>query len=105
MNKKRSEEKHALRRLKERYGLELTLDDLETMIKRIRQPEHHRHKGKAVFVGKESGARSRFFVWHRDVWFPVIYNKNTGTITTVLPKGAFGLEPWPIQKPIQKVGT
>src|SRR3989344_666468 len=85
-------------RLRERYGNHFTRGDLDTMVKRIRQPEHHRHNGKAVFAGRESNRTSRWFVWHLERWFPVIYDKKSHRIATVLPEGAFGTCPKPFLK-------
>ena len=95
-SKAKSQILHARMRIRERFDLDLKDDEMQSLANRIKKSYLDKHKGKAQFVDRQSLRVSRWFVWFREQWFPVVYDNNRKTIVTVLPKGALGPEPEPL---------
>lgn len=74
---------HAFRRVTQRYGLVLSIDDLDDMVLKIA-----RQSPGTRFVFKESLNRKHYDVQLRGMVFRVVYDKARGAIVTALPPEA-----------------
>ncbi|MBI2048059.1 MAG: hypothetical protein HYT27_02875 [Parcubacteria group bacterium] len=95
--KKKGQIRHAQKRARERHGLHLDENDLVTLANRIRKQNLPQHKEKAVFVKRKTNRISMWFVWHKNQWLPVAYDKERKSIATILPEGALGKPPEPFK--------
>jgi len=75
----RDARRHAIRRAKERYGLELGLHDLERISALIRD-------GCAMLVDSQSHTRKFYVVRHQGEYLPVVYGAKIRTLHTFLPQ-------------------
>lgn len=71
--------RHAIRRAKERYGLELGQHDLERISALIRD-------GCALLVDDQSHTRKFYVVRHEGEYLPVVYGAKIRTLHTFLPQ-------------------
>jgi hypothetical protein len=81
VTKKSAQRKHARKRAKERYGIDLTRRDMRAIIRKI-------DNGKAEFIGRQS---LRVTVWkakYKEEDLTFAYDNKRKTIVTVFPKGA-----------------
>jgi hypothetical protein len=69
---------HARKRAEERFGIQLTKTVRREILAQI-------HSGKARLIIRHSWSRATFGVKVGDQEIPVIYNKSTKAIVTVLP--------------------
>lgn len=95
MGKKDRLIRHSHKRLRERFGISLSNEELRELGEQIRKKDEARFKGKAVFFDTQSLRVTRWFVWFRDRWIPIVYDKNRKVIITALPEGSFGPVPSP----------
>jgi hypothetical protein len=72
---------HAKKRAGERYGIDLNKDARREIVNMIQ-------RGGAEFVSKQSNNRSLWRVQYQDQALNVVYDKQRGTMCTVLPKEA-----------------
>jgi hypothetical protein len=72
---------HAKKRAEERYGLSLNKEARHEIVGKIQANE-------AEFVAKQSNNRSLWRVNYQDQPLNVVYDKQRGTMCTVLPKEA-----------------
>ena len=70
---------HAIRRAKDRYDLDLTIDDIERIELRIRQPY------EAFFLDRQSKTRSTWLIRVEGLITVVIYNSKQKCLSTFLP--------------------
>lgn len=84
--KAKCQKKHAKRRAKSRFGLDLNQNQYLEMVKRIQ------NNVDCVFLEKQSNRVSFFALKNEGVWLPIIYDKERKTIVTILPAEA--LEPY-----------
>ena len=70
---------HTRNRIQERYGISLTVKEIEEIGRLIRT-------GKSLFLDYQSKARSFHKVWYMDREFIVIYDKHNGVPITSLTK-------------------
>jgi hypothetical protein len=75
--KAEAERIHLRRRALERYGRRFGPRTLAEWVQQIRS-------GRAVFLWRTSGTRTCWAVRYDGQWLPVVYNKTTGQIITVL---------------------
>lgn len=85
-SKAECQKKHAKRRAKSRYCLQLHDHLYNKLVKQIQEGRD------VVFLEKQSNRVSFFALKNDGVWLPVIYDKERKTIVTVLPVEA--LEPY-----------
>ncbi|KKM06927.1 hypothetical protein LCGC14_1739070 [marine sediment metagenome] len=78
MNKKNSQRVHARRRAKLRYGIKLSRQRVQEIIKKIQ-------RGRSKFVKRTSNTKSVFYVTCGDVKMKVVYDSKRKSIVTVLP--------------------
>lgn len=78
-SKKMSQMKHCLRRIKERFNLELCLNDVNHIIAKIQS-------GDATFIEKQSLRCSLFRVHFNDIELFVVYDKSRKMIATCLTR-------------------
>lgn len=72
---------HARRRAAERYGLDLTLDDLHALARLIRT-----HDRSVVPLGiRDDGRRPWVAVRIGQAWYPVVYDVATASVVTFPP--------------------
>lgn len=84
-NDKRSQQRHAIKRARERYGLTVTADDLEDLARRIR---HEPPDETVTFVGRQTRRVSAYRAQLHGVEVAVLYDKHTHTVMTFLTKDA-----------------
>jgi hypothetical protein len=77
MNKLEAQNIHAVNRAKERYDLELSVDDLKQIANKIR-------KGKSRFVAAETLRITKHLVEHKGVVLLVVYEKNMNSVCSFL---------------------
>lgn len=79
-NKKRIKDtsQHAINRARERYGLNLSKNDLQRIAALIRD-------GCALSLGKESNSRSHFVVRYQEQYLYTVYGNLIKTVHTFLP--------------------
>ena len=75
--KSKTQLKHAIRRVRERFGLRLNEDQMRGIAKKI-------GRGEAEFFDKQSLRVSRFKVSVDGVEMVAVYDKKRGTVVTVL---------------------
>lgn len=95
LTKTRAEVIHSKRRLYERYEISLAtkrMEELSHIIKNCIRDNGHKF---ARFVRKQSRRVSLWFVWYKDNWFPVAFDRKRSTIVTFLPPGYLGNHPDP----------
>lgn len=80
-SKKKRQKHHAQRRARERFGIYLTDNDVNEIIKMIQNASK-----KVLFVEKQSNRVSVFQVTYGDEVFGVVYDKIRKMIVTVLKK-------------------
>jgi hypothetical protein len=71
--------RHARRRARERYGLDLQDHEVRGLANRIK-------RGAARFIAKQSNTKSIFEIDAFGKTLPVVYNKAKGVIATFLPR-------------------
>ena len=76
---KKSLDTHSKRRARERYDLELTNEDLNTLVRQIKE-------GDAEFLRGYSNSRTVHKVKFQNLEFPVLYSRSLKKIVTVLPE-------------------
>lgn len=69
---------HFIQRVKQRYGLNLTIEDCFKMAEDIRQ-------GKSIMQGKSSKTRTKHIVVHNYKFLKVVYSKSLKCLVTALP--------------------
>ena len=72
---------HAKRRAEERYGINLNKEARHEIVQAIQS-------NRAEFVAKQSNNRSLWKVSYQDESLNVVYDKQRGTLCTVLPRDA-----------------
>jgi hypothetical protein len=72
-----TQRKHALRRIRERYGISLSQEEYWNIVRQIQT-------GKAKFVERQSCRVTLFRVTVRDIAIVVSYDKNTHQVSTFL---------------------
>lgn len=77
-SKAKSQKSHCLRRFRERYGISITDNDYQIIVKMIQD-------GKATCIEKQSNRVSVFEIDYRGEKLQVCYDKNSKQISTVLP--------------------
>lgn len=77
---KQEKQEHAKRRAAERHLLTLSDQDLREIKNRIQD-------GTAIFVSRQTGDRSRFYLVFRGTEIVVAYSKRHKTVVTVFPPG------------------
>lgn len=83
VSREESQFSHCRRRAKERYGIEMTREMYERWIAAIQDREAGIGKRP---LGKESHRLTHFAITHGDIEVPVVYDRETKTIKTVLPE-------------------
>lgn len=79
---------HAIKRAEERLQQTWTLEDVAICVNRIRSDQKEKwakYKGTAVLLRRQSRRVSIWAVRHRDVWSPMVYDRDRKTIVTILP--------------------
>lgn len=79
-SKKRSQEIHSKLRALERYGVELSKNDIEAIVKLIQEGSPY-----ARFIMKDSRRVAIWAVTYREKEFKVCYDKHQKMISTFLP--------------------
>lgn len=82
-SKAKAQRKHAKRRARERYGLDLTSHDFQMIINAIR-------KRKSIPIKRQSCRISHHMVLYKRRWLRVVYDKNRRQIVTFLPNEFYG---------------
>jgi len=85
-NKANAQKSHFSRRLKERYGIDLTQNMWESIISAIRKD-----KENAVHLEMRSNTRSVWSVVFQDEELFVVYDKSRNTLATALPKDSINI--------------
>lgn len=70
---------HAILRAKERYGIDLTVEDLQNMSKICQENSWRREYKKDLGYNKH-----HLHISYKDVWFNIIYSGTTKYIVTIL---------------------
>jgi len=87
MHKKDSECIHALKRLKERFNIEITKEEYKSIVNSIKNLGTGKKRIYEVkFLEKQSNARSLYKIYYNDIELYAIYNKINGSICTFLRK-------------------
>lgn len=87
MSKKKSECIHALKRLKERFNIEITENEYNSIVNSIKNLGNGKKRTYEVeFLDKQSNARSLYKIYYNNVELYAIYNKINGSICTFLRK-------------------
>lgn len=81
--REKSQFAHCQRRARQRYGIELTEDLYRAWIDAI-QGRNNAIRRRPL--GKESLRLTHFAIAHGDIEIPVVYDRKTKTIKTVLPE-------------------
>ena len=85
MNKKESQEIHALRRLQERFNIELKIYEYRSIVNSIKNLGNDKKKNYEVeFLGKQSNTRSLYKIYYNDIELYAVYDKSRGSICTFL---------------------
>ena len=79
MNKIESQNIHAIKRAKQRYGVDITVLDLKKIANKIR-------KGKSIFVERSTLRIVKHLVNHKGIDMLVAYDKNRNSVCSFLPK-------------------
>jgi hypothetical protein len=77
--KARSQELHARRRFEQRTGVVFSSKVNDELVAQIQ--DH-----KAIFITRSSNRVTLWWVRVEEQWLPVVYDKNTKKIVTVLPR-------------------
>jgi len=75
---------HAAERAAQRHGIEIFAEDIDH-IKAIIQ-KYPQDKSECRFLERKSGTKTVFNVRVYDKWIPVMYDKTTHSVCTILPK-------------------
>ena len=70
--------RHAKMRARQRYGLDLSFEEIEWIEQSIRDQ-------KSTFIRKESNTVTKHRVWFKDQWITVLYNKKLRALCSVVP--------------------
>lgn len=92
-SKANSEIIHAKRRLYERYDIPLNTHQIKELARQIQNASRKGYDKFVVFVDRQSLRITRWFIWPRERWVPVVFDKKRGTIVTFLPPHALGPPP------------
>ena len=76
---KKSLDDHSKKRAWQRYELDLTNEDLDILVRQIKE-------GEAEFLRGYSNSRTVHKVSFRNLEFPVLYSRSLKKIVTVLPE-------------------
>ncbi|HUU58862.1 MAG TPA: hypothetical protein VMZ50_04915 [Phycisphaerae bacterium] len=83
MDREESQYRHARRNARGRWGIDLTRELYDAWVAAIQ----NRNKGVGVrSLGRETRTRTHFAVEHDGREIPVVYDRERGTIATVLPE-------------------
>lgn len=81
MKKREAQNIHAIKRARQRYKVELTLDDLKQIANKIR-------KGKSTFVESSTLRVTKHLVTHKGIVMVVAYDKYRNAVCSLLPKSS-----------------
>jgi hypothetical protein len=85
LSKKQCQEKHALQRLYERFGLTISIDEYRAIVNSIKNlGNDKKRKYDVLFLEKRSNTRTLYEIDYNGIFLYVVYDKSRGTICTFL---------------------
>ena len=72
---------HSIRRAAERYGLQMTEAEYETLCRQVAEGREG-----CVRLDRVSMGREKWAIWLKGEWVPVVFDPGEGRIVTVLPR-------------------
>ena len=80
---KRRQRAHAKRRAMERFGIQMNRQDYWALLRKVQ-------KGDGIVIERQEAGRMKYAVIWEDKVIPLIYDKTSKTIVTVLPVNELG---------------
>ena len=82
-SKNKAERLHFKKRMSERYGLDISRENIVRIVKIIQ-------RNQSIFTIKQSNTRSIHFISYADRVIPMVYDKLRKELVTALPATKFG---------------